>query len=124
MPRPRSREAGRDRHLEWAGYGVERLQTDPDGRPVTLSTYPLDHLAAEVRACLHWSVSAGRVREGLRLSLSRANHMRILRAMWEQDSLGLLRRVRVPTLVVAARRDTVDESERTVIAAKEGDLPI
>ena len=58
---------------------------------------------------------SGRVRP----RLSRANHMRILRAMWEQDSLGLLRRVRVPTLVVATRRDTMEESERTVIAAKE-----
>jgi pimeloyl-ACP methyl ester carboxylesterase len=57
----------------------------------------------------------GRVRP----RLSRANHMRILRAMWEQDSLGLLRRVRVPTLVVATRLDTMEESERTVIAAKE-----
>ncbi len=57
----------------------------------------------------------GRVRP----RLSRANHMRILRAMWEQDSLGLLRRVRVPTLVVATRRDTTEESERMVIAAKE-----
>jgi pimeloyl-ACP methyl ester carboxylesterase len=45
--------------------------------------------------------------------------MRILRAMWEQDSLGLLRRVRVPTLVMATRRDTMEESERPVIAAKE-----
>jgi len=35
--------------------------------------------------------------------LSRANHIRILRALWEQDSLGLLRRVRVHTLVLAVR---------------------
>ncbi|MGH2636758.1 MAG: alpha/beta fold hydrolase [Actinomycetota bacterium] len=35
--------------------------------------------------------------------LSRANHLRILRALWEQDTLGLLRRVRVPTLVLAVR---------------------
>jgi len=35
--------------------------------------------------------------------LSRANHLRILRALWEQDALGLLRRVRVPTLVLAVR---------------------
>jgi len=57
----------------------------------------------------------GRVRP----RLSQANHMRILRAMWEQDSLGLLRRVCVPTLVVATRRDTMEESELMVIAAKE-----
>lgn len=35
--------------------------------------------------------------------LSRANHIRILRALWEQDALELLRRVRVPTLVLAVR---------------------
>lgn len=35
--------------------------------------------------------------------LSHANHLRILRAMWEQDTVGLLRRVRVSTLVLAAR---------------------
>jgi pimeloyl-ACP methyl ester carboxylesterase len=35
--------------------------------------------------------------------LSRANHLRILRALWEQDTLGLLRRTEVPTLVLAAR---------------------
>jgi pimeloyl-ACP methyl ester carboxylesterase len=35
--------------------------------------------------------------------LSRANHLRILHALWEQDSQGLLRRVRVPTLVLAVR---------------------
>ncbi len=38
--------------------------------------------------------------------------------MWEQDSLGLLRRMHVPTLVVATRRDTMEESELMVIAAK------
>ncbi|HEU4354679.1 MAG TPA: alpha/beta hydrolase, partial [Actinomycetota bacterium] len=35
--------------------------------------------------------------------LSRANHLRILRALWEQDPLALLRRVRVPTLVLGVR---------------------
>jgi len=35
--------------------------------------------------------------------LSRANHIRILRALWEQDSLALLRRARVPTQVLAVR---------------------
>jgi pimeloyl-ACP methyl ester carboxylesterase len=35
--------------------------------------------------------------------LSRGNHLQILRALWEQDTLGLLRRVRVPTLVLAVR---------------------
>ncbi|MGH2579807.1 MAG: alpha/beta fold hydrolase [Actinomycetota bacterium] len=35
--------------------------------------------------------------------LSRANHLRILHALREQDAPGLLRRVRVPTLVLAVR---------------------
>lgn len=35
--------------------------------------------------------------------LSRPNHLRILRALWEQDTPALLRRVRVPTLVIAVR---------------------
>lgn len=39
----------------------------------------------------------------IRPRLSRANHLRILRALWEQDTLGLLQRVPVPTLVLAVR---------------------
>ena len=35
--------------------------------------------------------------------LSRANHLRILHALWEQDAPALLRRVRQPTLVLAVR---------------------
>jgi len=35
--------------------------------------------------------------------LSRANHLKILHALWQQDALALLRRVRVPTLVLAVR---------------------
>jgi pimeloyl-ACP methyl ester carboxylesterase len=35
--------------------------------------------------------------------LSRANHLRILRALWRQDTPGLLARIRVPTLVLAVR---------------------
>ena len=61
--------AARDRHLAWSLHALEKVHTDADGRPVTLSTYPLDQLAAEVRAGLHWSVVAGRVRDGLRLAV-------------------------------------------------------
>jgi pimeloyl-ACP methyl ester carboxylesterase len=35
--------------------------------------------------------------------LARANHLKILHALWAQDTDVLLRRVRVPTLVLAAR---------------------
>jgi pimeloyl-ACP methyl ester carboxylesterase len=48
---------------------------------------------------------AGRIRP----RLSRANHLRILRALWTQDTIGLLRSVRVPTLVVAARPAPPDD---------------
>jgi predicted ATPase/class 3 adenylate cyclase len=57
----------RDRHLSWALHALDRVHTDAEGRPLTLSTYPIDHLAAELRACLHWSVEGGRIRDGLRL---------------------------------------------------------
>ena len=39
----------------------------------------------------------------IRPRLSRANHLKILHALWEQDTFGLLERVRAPTLVMAAR---------------------
>jgi predicted ATPase len=61
--------AARDRHLGWALEVIDRLHTDDGGKPVTLSTYPMDRLAAEVRACLHWSVTSGRVRDGLHLAV-------------------------------------------------------
>jgi pimeloyl-ACP methyl ester carboxylesterase len=35
--------------------------------------------------------------------LTRPNHLRILRALWTQDTSALLRRVQLPTLVVAVR---------------------
>jgi len=40
---------------------------------------------------------------GVHPRLSRANHVRILRAPWAMDAAAILRRVRVPTLVLAAR---------------------
>ena len=39
----------------------------------------------------------------IRPRLSRANHLKILRALWEQDAFGVLERVRVRTLILAAR---------------------
>jgi pimeloyl-ACP methyl ester carboxylesterase len=55
----------------------------------------------------------------IRPRLSRANHLRILRAMWEADPPTLLRHLDVPTLVVATRRKDPEEAEATFIAAKE-----
>jgi predicted ATPase len=61
--------AARDKHLSWALRSLDQLNTDADGKPVTLSTYPIDQLAAEARAALSWAVAAGRVRDGLRLAV-------------------------------------------------------
>jgi predicted ATPase len=62
-------QAARDRHLQWVLHAVARVHTDADGHPVPLSTYPIDSLAAEVRAALLWSINAGRIRDGLRLAV-------------------------------------------------------
>ena len=41
--------------------------------------------------------------------LSRANHLRILRAIWEQDPIAAFTRLRVPVLAIAARREGTDD---------------
>lgn len=63
-----------------------------------------DHVEVtpEVEAVLRSLVRIDR-HERIHPRLTRANHLRILRALWEQDTLGLLEQVRVPTLVLAAR---------------------
>jgi pimeloyl-ACP methyl ester carboxylesterase len=59
-------------------------------------------------------------REGrIRPRLSRSNHLKILRALWEQDPIALLRRVTVPTLVVATRRPDAKDQEAAFIDAKD-----
>lgn len=50
--------------------------------------------------------------------LARANHLRILHALWAQDTDGLLRRVRVPTLVMAARTRDVAPDQAEFASAK------
>ena len=51
--------------------------------------------------------------------LSRANHLRILRALWEQDAQGLLRRVQVPTLVLAVRSAPAEADSAGFMEEKE-----
>ena len=41
--------------------------------------------------------------------LSRANHLRILRAIWEQDPMVAFARLRAPLLAIAARREGTDD---------------
>jgi len=60
--------AMRDRHLQWALHRLDRAQQGGDGRPVTLSMYSLDPLAAELRAALRWCVTGGSARMGLRIA--------------------------------------------------------
>ena len=51
-------EAARDRHVAWCAARARHDEhADADGRPVTLSLYPLDPLADELRAALHWTVT-------------------------------------------------------------------
>ena len=56
----------------------------------------------------------------IRPRLTLANHLRVLRALWEQDAIALLRRVKVPTWVVATRPATVDAAGKAFLAVKEG----
>lgn len=84
--------------------------------PPNLSGTPLHEFLEMVRYFLHGQVELTPDVEAVFLSLmrvdahgnihprlSRANHLRILRALWEQDTLELLRHVRVPTLVLGVR---------------------
>jgi len=90
---------------------ARELLAPPDlaGTPVEAF---LEHLRGHLRGHLELTPEVERVflslvrvdrRGRIRPRLSRANHLRILRALWEQDSLGLLGRVHVPTLVLAVR---------------------
>jgi hypothetical protein len=76
----------RDRHLAWTLYALADARTGMDGHPITLSTYPLDALAVEARASLHWAVESGRGRDGLRLAVG-------LDEWWRER--GLAREARV-----------------------------
>lgn len=60
----------------------------------------------------------------IRPRLSRRNHMRIARAMWQQDPPALLRRIRVPTLVLAATGRNPSPQEARHLEAKREAEPI
>jgi pimeloyl-ACP methyl ester carboxylesterase len=57
---------------------------------------------------------------GIHPRLSRANHLRILRKIWEQRPLDLYSNLRVPVLVIAARSD--DASQRGFMESKRRGL--
>jgi pimeloyl-ACP methyl ester carboxylesterase len=55
-------------------------------------------------------------REGrIRPRLSLRNHLKIIRAMWEQDTVALLRRLRVPTLLMLTRLRGEIPGEQTAV---------
>jgi pimeloyl-ACP methyl ester carboxylesterase len=55
---------------------------------------------------------------GVHPRLARANHLKILHALWAQDTDVLLRRVRVPTLVLVARKRDVASDQADFARAK------
>ncbi|HEX7746730.1 MAG TPA: NB-ARC domain-containing protein, partial [Micromonosporaceae bacterium] len=57
----------RDRHVAWCLHALRQVNFDRAGSPVTLSLYPLDRLADEVRTALRWTATGGSARLGLRL---------------------------------------------------------
>lgn len=84
--------------------------------PPPLKGMPLEEFRAGMHSFLRGSLEVTPEIEAVFLSLmrvdghgrihprlSRANHLRILHALWEQDAPALLRRARVPTLVLAVR---------------------
>jgi pimeloyl-ACP methyl ester carboxylesterase len=84
--------------------------------PPNLSGTPLHEFLEMIRYFLHGQVEITPDVEAVFLSLmrvdargnihprlSRVNHLRILRVLWEQDARDLLRQVRVPTLVLGVR---------------------
>lgn len=98
----------RDR-FDWAT--AKQVLAPPDLRGIAVDDF-LGHLGRELGRSVRITPEIEAVKLSLlrvdgrgriRLRLSRANHLRILRALWQQDVSGLLRRVRVPTLVLAAR---------------------
>jgi pimeloyl-ACP methyl ester carboxylesterase len=70
---------------------AEALEVTPDIEDIVLSVMRVDR--------------QGRIRP----RLSRANHFRILHAIWRQDPLGLHARLRVPTLAILAHRPGHDD---------------
>jgi predicted ATPase/class 3 adenylate cyclase len=60
--------AAHDRHVAWCLRQVQGAHVNAEGRPVTLSLYPIDPFAAELRGALHWTTTRGSARQGLALA--------------------------------------------------------
>ena len=59
-----------------------------------------------------------------RARLDRVNHMKILKAIWNQDVASLYRKIECPTLIVAARRNSDDDKENNFIRHKMSTVPL
>jgi predicted ATPase/class 3 adenylate cyclase len=59
----------RDRHVDWCLRQLQGAHLDTEGRPATLSLYPVDPLADEVWAALRWATTAGSARRGLAVAI-------------------------------------------------------
>jgi pimeloyl-ACP methyl ester carboxylesterase len=110
--------------------GLARMRTNfPDWRsarealaPPELAGTPVEEFRRMVRSFLGAELdvtpevedivlSVMRVdREGrIHSRLSRANHLRILRSIWEQDPIAAFARLRTPVLAIAARSEGTDD---------------
>ena len=99
--------------------------------PPALAGMPVDDFLALVRQMVGTSMPVTAQIEAVALSLiridgagrirprlSRRNHLRILRALWEQDPVELLRKVTVPTLVLATRSAPPQPEEQDFLDMK------
>jgi pimeloyl-ACP methyl ester carboxylesterase len=113
-------------HMDWA-------TTREALAPPHLAGMPVDEFLALLRQMVGPSMPVTPQIEAVALSLmrvdttrrirprlSRRNHLRILRAMWEQDAVSLLRRVSVPTLVLLTRPAQLGSEADEFLAMKRG----
>jgi predicted ATPase/class 3 adenylate cyclase len=99
-------EAARNRHVAWSLRALRQARLGPDGGAATLSLHRLDGLADEVRAALHWSVTGGDARSGLRL-------VRGLEQWWREHGLAREGRLWLFRLYgrIAENGELIDERE-------------
>ena len=81
-------------------FFADAVDVTPDVEAIVLSVMRVD--------------AAGRIHP----RLSRANHLRILHAIWEQDPIALYRRLRTPVLGVLARMEDGGAEDRERLALK------
>lgn len=108
--------AMRDR-FDWTTAREQLAPPDPSGvtlerfrRKIARSTRGALELTPEIEAVYRSLIRVDRA-GFIHPRLSRANHLRIARALWEQDTHALLHRVRVPTLVLGVRPKATDDPD-------------